>query len=471
MKVLLIAPAKLSGLKESKGTVPVPLLHLAAVLQEQGHQPTILDFSIIKQTDDYNQFLQFLDEKLNQDRPDLVGINCFTTLHFPITQKICERVKAFQSDLPVVIGGTHPSLFAEDILNNVSSIDYIVVGEGEIQMVMLADALASEKHDALGEIPSFVYRDKQLRIIQNPRNNYIMDLDSLPEASWDLIDFSDYALDLSQWYNPKNLSFHTCVPILTSRSCPFSCNFCACHATMGRVFRKRSPKKVVDEIQMLHEEKGQNYFGFIDDNVNLDKRHLLQICDEILKRNLNIHYETTCGTHIASLNKEVIDALADSGCAFVRLPIEHGNDYIRNQVIGKKLEREKIYNAASHLKKRKIFTASMFIMGFPEETKESLDDTYKMICELELDLNYVFNIIPFPGTRVFQQAMGDGLFLGNYDFDNLWKGTINLDPVQDEVRFFIKPYEMEIEELMHYRKMFDSVQFFSNHARQLNNQN
>lgn len=472
MKVLLIAPAKLSGLKDSKGTVPVPLIHLAAVLQEHDHQPSILDFSIFSHKRDIDDILleQILTKKLNEEKPDVVGINCFTTLHFTTTRKISAIVKKYQPNLPIVIGGTHPSLFADDILKNVTSIDYIVIGEGEIQMAMLANALRDKDMEKLKEIPSFVYRDSQQKIIHNERNDYISDLDSLPQPAWDLINFSDYSLDLSSWYNPKNLSFNTCVPILTSRSCPFSCNFCACYATMGRVFRRRSPQKVVDEIQMLHEKQGQNYFGFIDDNVNLDKQHLIQICDEILKRNLNIHYETTCGTHIASLNEEVIDALADSGCAFVRLPIEHGNDYIRNEVIGKKLEREKIYAAASYLKKRKIFTASMFIMGFPEETKESLDDTYKMICDLKLDLNYVFNIIPFPGTRVFQQATKEGLFIDNFDLDNLWKGVINLDPVQDEVRFFIKPYAMEIDELMHYRNLFDSVQFFSNSARKLNNQ-
>ena len=107
-------------------------------------------------------------------------------------------------------------------------------------------------------------------------------------------------------------------------------------------------------------------------------------------------------------------------------------------------------------------------MGFPEETSETLDDTYKMICELELDLNYVFNIIPFPGTKIFKQALDDNLFIDDFDSDYLWKGLINLDPVQEECRFFIKPYNMEIEELMYYRNKFDEVQFFSRHAKELN---
>jgi len=107
-------------------------------------------------------------------------------------------------------------------------------------------------------------------------------------------------------------------------------------------------------------------------------------------------------------------------------------------------------------------------MGFPEDTAETLEDTRRMIEDLELDLNYVFNIIPFPGTKVFEQAQKDNLFLDSFRPDELWKGGINLDPVQDEARFFIKPYQMTMDELRYYRKVFDGLQFKSAKARLLN---
>lgn len=470
MNILLIAPHKLQNLKESKGTIPVPLLHIGAILKENGHKATIYDFSTQNFTEESlpeEQIKNTIKALLIEHKPDLVGINCFTTLHFPFTQLISQSVKEYKKSLPVVIGGAHPTLFAHEILKNDDSFDYVILGEGETQFKELIEALDSNKEEKMADIPAFAYRQDK-NVIVNQRAKFIVDIDVLPMPAWDLIDLPSYYSDHSTWYNPKGLDFKVCIPILTSRSCPFSCNFCACYATMGRTFRKRSPKNVVDEIQMLHEQQGQNYFGFIDDNVNLDKNHIIEICNEIIKRNLNIHYETTCGVHIASLNEEVIDAMAESGCAFVRLPIEHGSDYMRDKIIGKNLSREKIYSATQYLKKKKIFTSSMFIMGFPEETPETLEDTYKMICELKLDLNYVFNLIPFPGTRVFKQAMDDNLLIDNFNIDDLWKGLINLDPVQDECRFFIKPYDMTIDEMMHYRRLFDNVQFFSENAKELN---
>ncbi len=471
MNILLIFPHKLEGLKDSKGTIPVPLLHLAAILQNNGHIVTIFDFSVFKYTN--NQFdekdVRLAVENLIADtKPELVGINCFTTLHFPFTQILCKTIKQCNSSLPIVLGGVHPSLFAQEILTNDPMVDYIVIGEGEVQFKALADSYSNGCFENLETIPAFAFRDDDGNVVLTKRDTYIDNLDSLPMPAWELIDLERYYADHSTWYNPKGLHFEACIPVLTSRSCPFSCNFCACYATMGRQFRKRSPQSVVDEIQMLHEQKGQNYFGFIDDNVNLDKQHILEICNEIVKRDLNIQYETTCGVHIASLNEEVIDAMADSGCVFVRLPMEHGNDYMRDKIIGKNLSRNKIFSVTQHLKKRKIFTSSMFIMGFPEDTTETLEDTYSLICELQLDLNYVFNLIPFPGTRVFKQALDDNLLIDNFNVKDLWKGMVNLDPVQDECRFFIKPYNMSLDELMYYRRLFDTVQFYSKKAQTLN---
>ncbi len=471
MKVMLISPAKLAGLKETKGTLPVSLLHLASVLLQHGHEPIIFDLSVKhcpKDQDPEDYFRKEVDEIIDREKPGLVGINCFTSLHFQSVLKIAEGIKQSNAELPIVTGGAHPSLFPKEILAGTRAFDFVISGEAEEQIVQLVDALELGDREKLKTIQALTYRLNGI-VIENPRVGYLDDLDELPPPAWDLLNFEDYYSDLSSWNNPKQLDFSLSVPIMTSRSCPFTCNFCACFTTMGRKFRKRTPALVVDEIQMLHEKYGQNYFGFIDDVVNLHKQHFIDILNEIVRRGINIQFETTCGVHLGTLSEEVISAMAAAGCVFARLPIEHGNDEMRNIIIGKHLKREKIYDAVASLKKHKIFTSSMFIMGFPEDTSETLQDTYDMICDLQLDLNYVFNIIPFPGTKLFHQAQRDNLFIGDFAVDELWKGNINLDPVADDVRFFIKPYNMELDELKYFRKLFDATQFFSAEAKQVNN--
>lgn len=469
MKILLIAPVKLDGLKDSKGTVPVPLLYLAAMLRKRGHEPHILDLSIHRASAEAPQDAPYwpaIDARIKEVAPDMIGINCFTTLHFPMVLGAAEAIRTHYPNIPIATGGAHPSLFPREILQHTRAFDFVAVGEAEEAFADLADAVAMGNHDRLDHIQSLAFR-RDGEIVLTPRRQYFAELDELPTAAWDLISFPDYHTDLSKWYNPKGLEFHLSVPILSSRSCPFTCNFCAIYTTMGRKLRLRSPSAVVDEIEMLHRERGQNYFGFIDDNVNINKKHIIAICEEIVRRGLNIQWETTCGTYLAALNDEVISAMSAAGCVFVRLPIEHGNDEMR-VLVGKKLSHDKIVEVAQSLKRHGMFTSSMFIMGFPEDTVATLEDTRRMIEELDLDLNYVFNIIPFPGTRVFQQAQRDGLFLDSFKPDELWKGSINLDPVQDEARFFIKPYNMSLDELRHFRRVFDGMQFRSAKARQLN---
>ena len=460
MKVFLISPPRLPDFKKCTGSIPTSLLYLASALRDKGHFPNVFDLSIISKltTDCREELPESLKESIELFQPGLIGINCFTTLHFPYIRHLSRSLRKKYFDIPIVIGGAHPSLFPEAILENCPCIDYVVVGEGEEQITQLADALSVDhSHVNLTHIQSFAWR-KDRQIVYQARKNYISDIDTISDPAWDLISIDNYNSDTSKWNNPKKLSFKCSAPILSSRSCPFNCNFCAAHATMGRQFRMRSPLRIVDEIQMLYEQYDLNYFAFLDDNMSLNKNHILDICSEICKRNLNIEFETLSGLHMNSLDKEVIDALEKAGCVFVRLAIEHGNDQIRNQVIGKKLNRDKIYEVCTEFKSKfSVRTAGMFIMGFPQDTCDSLDDTHKMILDLRLDLNYVFNLIPLPGTQVFKQAQKDGILLHNYNIDQLWTGESSFDVTQGESPFYLIPYAMTLDQLQHYRKIFDTL--------------
>jgi radical SAM superfamily enzyme YgiQ (UPF0313 family) len=233
---------------------------------------------------------------------------------------------------------------------------------------------------------------------------------------------------------------------------------------MGRGLRLRHPIKVVDEMENLYRQHNINYFGFLDDNLTLNKSHIMTLCNEIVKRGLNIQFESINGYNLASLDEEIIDAMAKAGCVYVILPIEHGSDYMREKVIGKRLSREKIFEVASLYKKYNLLTRGYFIMGFPEETPETLMETYTMIQNLQLDMNNVFNLIPFPGTKVFDQALRDNLLIGDIDASRLWTGQLGLH-ADNEQQFYIKPYTMTLEELSIFRKKFDMLRIFSQRVK------
>jgi radical SAM superfamily enzyme YgiQ (UPF0313 family) len=449
-------------MQDSKGTIPVSLLHLAAVLRKAGFCPHILDLSVIKtcaETDPFDNLMLIINHKISETDPAVIGFNCFVSQHLPFILRVSGQLRKTFPGLHITLGGAHPSIFYKDILANCPEFDSVIVGEGEEQIVAVADCVKNKTND-FSNIHSFAYRVNGA-LVYNKRNNYISDLDQLPDPSWDIINFSDYFGDHSSWHNPKKHDIRISAPILTSRSCPFSCNFCACHKTMGRGFRKRSPKRVAGEIEYLHREYGINYFGFIDDNVNLDKTHVMEICDEIIRRRLDIQFEPTCGLHLASMDDDIAKALSKAGCVFARLPIEHGNEFIRNKIIGKNLSREQIFRAAGSLKKFGMRISTMSIMGFPEDTKKTLQDTYDLLMELKADLNYVFNLIPFPGTKVFEQAKNENLLLSNFSEEQVWKGDIDLDPVQKVQQYYLKPKKMSFEELDYFRDKFNQIRVMS----------
>ena len=124
----------------------------------------------------------------------------------------------------------------------------------------------------------------------------------------------------------------------------------------------------------------------MDDNLTLNKAHIIDLCNEILRRKIKIIFNTPNGVWINSIREEVVAKMAEAGFVHAGMPIEHGDEYIRNKVIGKVLDRKKIFEVARLFKKYKVMTHGMFIMGFPEDTNETLKNTYDMMNELRVQI-------------------------------------------------------------------------------------
>jgi len=223
---------------------------------------------------------------------------------------------------------------------------------------------------------------------------------------------------------------------------------------MGKTHRKRSVKNIVNEIEYLHKSHGVNYFSFMDDNLTLNRTHIMDLCNEMIRRKLAIIWDTPGGLWVNSLREEIVAKMAEAGLVRACLAIEHGDEYIRNKVIKKNLAREKIFEVAGYLKKYKIMSYGGFIMGFPEDTNETLKNSYDMINELQLDKTVVGAAIPLPGTALFNQVVKDKLFVNPPNLDELWKEPIGVD----QSSFAIKPYNMSLDDLYKWRVKFDSLQ-------------
>lgn len=466
-KILLIRPYTISSdflahnlLTSNFFYLPYPLLYLASVLSTE-FEVEILDFEVLKlwQKKDraavIDEVRQRLFEKL-ESRPFMVGISCHYMTNAKAVLEIAGLVKAFQPEVHVVAGGVWPTLFSEDILNVSADVDYVIKGEGEYSTLDLARVLRDGGD--LSAIDGLTWRSKAGSIISQPKTNYIQNLDLLPLPAYDLIKFDDYRFDdvTAFWNSPKGLMPGIPAPIISSRSCPNRCNFCANHQVMGLGIRMRSAGHVLDEIQWLYEERGIRHFIFFDDNFTHDKKRTLEICHGIINRKLNIQFSAGSGFAANTLDAETLDALSEAGLTWMLIAIESASDFIRNKIMGKNLPREKIFQVVEDLKRHPhIINGAVFIIGMPEDTSQTLMETYELIEELDLDVFDVANAFPYYGTALYRQCLRDGLLL----FDPTdWRANNDLFAVSSaRGRFYIKPYEMTLDELSEFRLRFDEL--------------
>ena len=458
MKVLLIAPYLDDNNKKRNDFLPSgALLCLASVLRKNSHTPILLDFNN-KETYLEKDSTLFCHNKIlttiEKENPDFIGISCLFSGFFETVSGYAKLIKKQYASLKIVTGGIHVTTYPKEILETCHEFDYIVLGEGESQVVELTKCIEQKQLDSLNDIKSFAYRDSNNIVHINEEREWL-DYADLPMQAWDLVDFNKFKMDLSEYSNFKNHKLTNVVPVISERGCPFKCTFCDMYIVQGRKLRRRNAIKFVDELEYLVNECGQNFFTFMDDNLTVSNNHILEICIEITKRNLDIQFTTAGGLGMSSLKENVIEAMVEAGMTSALIAPEHGSDYIRDEVMKKHLNRNTIYEVVENLKKHRVSLAGNWIMGFPEETNETMQEMLDMINDLKLDRNWVGTLIPFPGTPVFDQCVKDDLFIDSIDLDNLYRTPVRAH--QSGVT--IKPYNMTLEEVQRWRDLFVDIRF------------
>lgn len=459
MKVLLVAPYRVNlAVKNARQDIlpSEALLALAAVLRENGHQPIIRNFTtnVVEAMDNPTQYSYDATIKIiREEGISLVGISVLFGGDFPDALGLATHIKEHAPEVKIITGGIHATTFPREILSNCSAYDYIAIGEGETQMVEIANRVESGDMGSLEELSGFAFRDVDGSIKVNTDRD-LLDYDSLPMPAWDLLDFTEYEMDLSNYFNPKGHDLKNIISVFSERGCPFKCTFCDLYMMQGRKVRSRGNSKFIDELQYLAEERGQRYFRFQDDNVLVNNRHIINICKEIVSRGLDIQFDIA-GGYVNSYNDDVIDHLAEAGMVSTILNIEHGSEYIRDEIIKKSIETDKIYTVVESLRRYDICIGTNWIMGFPEDTNETLQETYDLIVDMKPDRANVGILAPYPGTPIFDQCIRDDLFIEKFDMENYWRMPIR--PHQGEA--VIKPYNMTTEELKAWTVKFDEVRY------------
>ena len=429
--------------------MPPGLLSVAAYLRERGETVDCVDLNVLNRQRDAQEVAQAFADVLRDEQPMLVGVSVMVAGQFKQARRTCAQAKQVVPNVVTAVGGAHVSQFPEDILKNCPEIDFVVMGEGEEQAYACARYAQTRKSPAVWP-DGLAYRGPGGEITVAPKTRYIADVDGLPWPAYDLLNFEDFRHDTRTWHNPYQVDLSLRAPIITSRGCPNLCNFCSVAKCMGQKYRPMTAARVADMVQWLHDERGVRYFAIFDANFAQDTNRVLDICHEITRRNLDILIDLPTGLPINATATALVDALAEAGLIRTCISVETADDYIRNTIMRKQVEHDEIFAVVAAIRRhRQIALVTDFVIGMPEDTKESLETSCRLIADLDTDDIALSIATPYPGTELFAQCTRDQLFLPDMNPDRLfeteWYSHANLN------RFYLKPYALDMNTLAAYR--------------------
>jgi radical SAM superfamily enzyme YgiQ (UPF0313 family) len=384
MRVLLINPYY--PISETPSP-PLGLAYLAAALSASGVEVKILDLVV------YPYSPSRLRSLLESFNPQIAGITA-VTMTVDHAVQVIKDVKSIHPDILTVMGGPHVSFCAPDTLQNHPELDIIVLGEGERTLVELTRAVA--QGNGWERIEGLAYRRESEICFTAPRA-LIQDLDTLPVPARQLLPLGRYrALGMP-------------ITMTTSRGCPFKCIFCAGRKMVGARVRYRHPAKVVDELEYLS-RLSFHQINIADDLFTANHNHCLAICDEIIKRGLQLRW--TSFARVDTVSEEILAKMKAAGCSAVSFGIESGNPAIL-KTIKKGITREQVVTAVQACRNAGVIPHASFILGLPGETPETIQETLEFGRQLQdLGLSFGFHLLaPFPGTEVREESTKLGIHI------------------------------------------------------------
>jgi anaerobic magnesium-protoporphyrin IX monomethyl ester cyclase len=425
VRVLLIDPPfyRLIGLYNRY--FPLGLVSVGTALREAGHEVTVCDadynenpsvLANVSLTGHYQVYLdglrrpehpiwQEVRATIQQVRPDVVGIGMCTAAAGSAFL-VAQISKAINPACPVVVGGPHATVKAEEVLKICPAVDYVVRGEGETTAVELTAAIADLRRamnlQSVEGILGVSFRAGGT-IRHNPPRDRTTDLDELAPP--------DRALLMHRAaYSSEDMGL-----VMTSRGCPFACTFCA---TDTRQVRYRSIEHILGEIRHVKAAYGTTQFSFKDDSFTVNKNRVAEFCDTVTREGLHIGWE--CNTRVDLVNEPMLRQMKQAGCNSVKVGIESGSRAVLERM-NKGITTDQARRAARLLRKVGLFWTGYFLIGTPGETTEDIYRTLDLMYEIRPDFASIGIYEPFPGTAMFEEGIRRGLVRADMAFEDFYR--------------------------------------------------
>ncbi|MDD5609963.1 MAG: radical SAM protein [Candidatus Omnitrophica bacterium] len=370
--------------------IPLALCYLAAVLRRDGHQVCIIDGAT------GGRSIYDIAREVHEFNPAIVAIGSTTFIH-PLAEKLAALIKQKNPSLCLINGGYHISALKEKVLEESRYFDIGIYGEGEITLSEVVRKI--EDKESLHTVRGVIFKEGG-RIHVNPGRALIPSLDDIPLPARDLLNKAEY-------YRYKSNKKVMVTGFIASRGCTFGCIFCGCHNVFGKEVRYRSPKLVVDEIEECIEKYGIRGFMSYDDTFTLNRKFIMEMCEEIIKRGIKI--DLIAATRVDCVDKEMLLKLKEAGLSEIGFGVESGNQDILDR-INKKITLNQIRESLHLAKSLGLVTYTTAMIGNPYETRKTVKDTIDFLSSnRDLDVTMLSIATPLPGTKLYEMSQrGEG---------------------------------------------------------------
>ncbi|HWX53719.1 MAG TPA: radical SAM protein [Verrucomicrobiae bacterium] len=387
---------------------PLGVLSLAAVLEERGLRPEVVDLNRLYYNfrhmngQNENDFSRFAASYFPEHQFDFVGFGSVCS-SYPLTLRIACEVKRRLPESVVAFGGPQASAVDVATLQAYPRIDLVLRGEAEQTLPQLLQAI--DQGGPLDEVPGLTFR-RGGKILRNPDAAGITDLDSLPFPAFHLLP-----------------DMETCrfMPLELGRGCPFACTFCSTNDFFRRRFRLKSPARMLEDMRRVKATYGIDTFELVHDMFTVDRKRVAAFCEALLASPDKFYWG--CSARTDCIDEELIELMASAGCRGVFFGIETGSARMQ-KIIDKRLDLTDSVARVRACDKAKIKTAVSLIVGFPEETREDLRSTVGFFLD---SLQYdhadpqLVILAPLAGTPIHQQHK-ENLYLEGEDSDMAYRG-------------------------------------------------
>jgi radical SAM superfamily enzyme YgiQ (UPF0313 family) len=379
-----------SFVKQLRVLPPLGLAYLAAVLERAGHEVTQVDANALRIDPDK------VVHMVAGFSPEVIGITCVTPI-FPVVAYISRSLKEVLPKASIIVGGPQVTIMPELTMEN-PAFDYGIEGEAEIALPRLVEAIsAGAAPDGIGGV---IYRKNGEIVRAGPAD--VMPIDEIPLPSRD-------GLPNDKYFDMTTESRRV-FSIMTARGCPYTCAFCE-RFIRGGHYRMRSAESVVAELEQLVTTYGCTEVVIYDDTFTANKRRTAEICEKILERGLKFKWD--CRTRVDCVEPELLRLMARAGCSRISFGVESASENVR-EVFNKGITIDQVRETFEWTRAAGIRILAYFMLGAPEETRESIQRTLDLSIELYPDFAYYSVVVPYPGTDLYDRAVEKGLIGFDY---------------------------------------------------------